>query len=181
MNENLNEEPIEQTEDTESTTENEAGSSKDEQGLESSTPLHSVKDDNIGQNDNTDDETKQEEWFSKDALEFQKAFPDINTDELFQDKAFLRFSEGKVGRVGLADIYRDYTEIVESIRKETIQKAEEEFAKRRAKAKATPGSLTEVSGETDSLYSLEDMKNMSQKAIIANWEKVQKSLKNLKK
>lgn len=180
MKENLKEEPIEQTEETEPTTENEVGARKDEQGLELSTPLRHAQD-VIGQNDNTDDETKQEEWFTKDALEFQKAFPDINTDELFQDKAFLRFSEGKVGKVGLADIYRDYTEIVESIRKDTIQKAEEEFAKRRAKAKATPGSLTEVSGETDSLYSLEDMKNMSQKAIIANWDKVQKSLKNLKK
>lgn len=130
--------------------------------------------------ENLTDENR-DEWFIEDRNKFLEKYPQIQSDELFTDHNFIKYANGKVGRESMIDIYNSYRTFYEDIEKSVLQKAEKEFASRISKAKATPGSLTENTQTTDSLYTLEELKNMSRKSIEANWDKVQRSIKNLKR
>ncbi len=122
-----------------------------------------------------------DEWFVNDRNNFLESYPDVNCDELFNDKFFIGYATGKVGEESMAEIYASYMELCHEIERRTKDRAEQEFALRLAKAKATPGSLTERNSRENSLFTLEELKAMTPKEIEQNWDKVQKSLKNLKK
>lgn len=127
------------------------------------------------------EQNEKDKWYVEDRDKFIEKYPQIQTEELFTDESFIKFANGKVGNESMTDIYEGYLSLCDEIEKRTLEKAEKEFANRIAKAKATPGSLTENTQKSDALYSLEEMKNMSRKAIEANWDKVQRSIRNLKK
>lgn len=122
-----------------------------------------------------------DEWFVNDRNNFLESYPDVNCEELFNDRFFIGYATGKVGEESMAEIYASYMELCSEIERRTKDRAEQEFAVRLAKAKATPGSLTARNSRENSLFTLEELKAMTPKEIEQNWDKVQKSLKNLKK
>lgn len=124
---------------------------------------------------------KREEWFFEDRNKFLEKYPQIQSEELFRDQNFIKYANGKVGQESMIEIYDSYRTLCEQIEKSVLEKAEKEFAQRISKANATPGSLTANNQTADSLYTLEELKNMSRKSIEANWDKVQRSIKNLKR
>lgn len=123
-----------------------------------------------------------DEWYKRDKEAFDRAYPELDKEVLFSDKAFLSFAEGKVGLESLSQIYSDYSSLIESVRERAIAEAEREFENRLAKAKATPGSLTEMADASDNgYYTLEEMKRMSQAYVEEHWDKVRESLKRINK
>lgn len=123
-----------------------------------------------------------DEWYKRDKEAFDKAYPELDKEELFSNRDFLNFAEGKVGVRGLADIYSDYNLLVKTIREKAFEEAEREFENRISKAQSTPGSLTEVADVSDNgYYTLEEMKRMSQEFVEAHWDKVRESLRRINK
>lgn len=110
--------------------------------------------------------TNKEEWFNQDAKDFKSKYPDIDQSILNSDK-FVRFAKGKVGVLPMAEIWADFTELFPQ------KKAE---AQALANKKSTPGKLA-TPEQTDNLYSKEQLQTMTQKQMLDNWEKVQKSAK----
>ncbi len=145
------------------------------------------KEDDLAKESDVETEEKEvslgsDEWYKRDKEAFDKAYPELDKEELFSDKEFLSFASGKVGSIGLAEIYSDYNNLVKTIRERTLLEAEREFESRINKARSTPGSLTEVAETSDNgYYTLEEMKRMSQDYVEAHWDKVRESLKRIKK
>lgn len=138
-----------------------------------------LKDESVDQAVN--DQGKRSDWFINDRKNFLERYPDVNCEELFTDKFFIGYASGKVGDESMAEIYASYLALCAEIEKKVLAKAEQDFAVRLAKAKATPGSLTENTPRESRLFTLEELKAMTPKEIEQNWDKVQKSLKNLRK
>lgn len=123
-----------------------------------------------------------DEWYKRDREAFDRAYPELDKEELFSNRDFLNFAEGKVGVRGLAEIYSDYNLLVKTIREKAFEEAEREFENRISKAQSTPGSLTEVADVSDNgYYTLEEMKRMSQEFVEAHWDKVRESLRRINK
>lgn len=136
---------------------------------------------NEGFDEDVNEEVKKSDWFINDRKNFLERYPDVNCEELFTDKFFLGYASGKVGDESMAEIYASYLALCAEIEKKVLAKAEQDFAVRLAKAKATPGSLTENTPSESRLFTLDELKGMTPKEIEQNWDKVQKSLKNLRK
>ncbi len=118
---------------------------------------------------------KDADWFRNDLQDFNTKHPDVSLEKLQADTRFVKFSEGKVGNVPLSKMYEDYTSFIAEFNQETDKKIRAAVAK----AIATPGSADSTTPPDQSIYSLDQIKKMSQKEIDANFEKVQKSLSKI--
>lgn len=125
----------------------------------------------------------QKEQVSKDVESFTTAHPDVKIDALFKDEDFMIFSKGKLGVIPLTEIYADYQQFSQKYRKMTEEekvKAQEEAQRKAAEAlarkQATPGSL-QSSAQTDGDYFTDEQINkMTQKEVMDNLEKVNRSI-----
>lgn len=72
----------------------------------------------------------------KDIDEFQKKYPDVNLNDLFNDKNFLDYAEGK--DKSLVDVYDSYNKFVTSFRNKGIETAKKTIAN----SVSSPGSLS---------------------------------------
>lgn len=117
----------------------------------------------------------------KDVTDFKAKYPTVDLQELAKDTAFNVFCNGKLGNIPLTDIYEQY-KVVQAEIAAKIQKQKEEAAiSKKAKENAAVGSLANTDdAAANGLYTLEQLKNMSEDEIEANWDKVLKSKAALK-
>lgn len=120
-------------------------------------------------------EAEQAAWYRTDRDRFLQEFPDVNLEELIKDEHFQVFADGKVGNVPLVDIYRSYT----ALQKDFENRSEERAAQRLANKKASPGALR--NGSTpDTFYTRDQVRQMSQEEVHANYDKIRKSMEKWK-
>lgn len=124
----------------------------------------------------TQKEEERADWFRKDREEFISKYPDINIDELIQDKHFQSFASGKVGMLPLAVIYESYS----GLRAEFEKKAKGMAKQMLANQKASPGALASPGTNDSGFYTPEQVKKMSQKEVRDNYEKIRASMSKWK-
>lgn len=130
-----------------------------------------------------EEKTKQtaqkDEFLKKDSEDFVKKYPNVKADELFKEPRFIKFSKGKLGNIPLTEIYEDYQELVGEI----DTRAKEMANKRVAKQIASPGDLKPSGASTaqETLYSLDELKKMTQQEVSENYDRVMKSLGAIRK
>lgn len=128
-----------------------------------------------------DEEKKQAEqraWFVKDREDFVAEFPDVTLSGdkgLLSNEAFQTYAGANVGKVPLAQLYKQFQSIRESIRNEAVQEA----ARAAAAAQSTPGSLSAPAGDK-SYFSYDDVKAMTPEQRKQNIDKILESRKNWK-
>lgn len=115
-------------------------------------------------------------WFRKDREEFVSKYPDINIDELIQDKQFQSFASGKVGMLPLAVIYESYSGLLAEFEKKSKRIAKQMLANQ----KASPGALASSGTNDSGFYTPEQVKKMSQKEVSDNYEKIRASMSKWK-
>lgn len=109
---------------------------------------------------------------ARDDIEaFRKAHPDVDTNALFQNEAFSDYAEGKLGSKPLTQIYDGYQKLMGGVRKAEQEKAAQAFANSRA----TPGSAQSTSSTDADFITFEQAKKMSEKEVMENYDKIQKS------
>lgn len=118
---------------------------------------------------------------TKDLTDFKAKYPTVDLQELAQDADFNVFCSGKLGNIPLTDIYDQYqgfkSRLVESVQKQK----EDAAVSKKAKENAAVGSLASTDdAAANGLYTIEQLKSMSEEDIEANWEKVKKSQAALK-
>ena len=123
----------------------------------------------------TAEQTKKE-WFEKDSKDFEAKYPDIEISKLDKDEKFIKFAKGKVGTIPLAEIYSDFVDLVGEFETTAEQKAENKLQRQQAYSKSSV-KINSTSSEP-ALYSLEQMKNMSQEEIEKNYDKFNKSYRH---
>lgn len=121
-------------------------------------------------------ESDQRQWYAKDSEDFAAAYPDVNLEHLIKDAGFAKYADGKVGRVPLAQIYRDYQDLVGTIKTEAERKAARTVAQHAANKQATPGSLS-GSGEGQAAFTREQVKKMTPEEVHKNYDKIMESQK----
>lgn len=119
---------------------------------------------------------KQEEWFENDYKDFKTKHPEVDLNELDKDDAFKTYAEDLVGKKPMSEIYDSYQDIVSRVKREQANTQ----ARQVANAKATPGSLTSPDTDNSDLFTIEDVKKMSQEEVHKNWDKIDKSRKSWK-
>lgn len=108
-----------------------------------------------------------EQWLESDAQDFKKKYPSVDK-AILDSETFAKFAKGKIGVLQMSEIWEDYNSLFPP--KKTTE------AQALANKKSSPGKLS-APEQTDNLYSKEDLQRLSQKEMLANWEKVQKSAK----
>lgn len=117
----------------------------------------------------------------KDIEDFQAAYPDVKLQDLANDTDFDTFCDGKLGNKPLKDIYASYLAFRAKLMGDGEEKAKQKAISQKAKGNASVGSLANTGGDSnDGLYSLEEIRKMSQDEIEANFDKVQKSMAKYK-
>ena len=110
-------------------------------------------------------EKQKEERWHKDIMDFKTKHPDLNLDELFNDKNFRIFAKGKAGNIPMAEIYSDYIAMLSEFEEKSKTKA----ARIIANKAATPGSLKgEAADGGDGLYTAQELANMSRAQLLKN-------------
>ena len=117
-------------------------------------------------------EAEKKAWYKEDQAKFEAAHPDVKLSELAQDKTFLSFAAGKVGKVPLNDIYAEYVDAKNAF----INEYKTQSAKEHANKKASPGALG-GEGSDKTRFTLEQMQGMSREEVRKNWPAIEESLK----
>lgn len=102
-------------------------------------------------------ESKDKEWYVKDKNSFIEAYPDVELNELINDKDFQLFSKGKVGITPLKEIYADYTVFINKFNK----KSEVEARKKVAKGMSSPKGVSSSEPSDSDYMSLDEIKKFS--------------------
>ena len=77
-----------------------------------------------------EDKQKQDDFIRQDYAQFSKKYADVNLNTLFNDESFKLFSNSRLGKDSLSDIYNDYLNFCNVVTKRyESKKAEEEKAK----------------------------------------------------
>lgn len=105
-------------------------------------------------------EREQDDWYAKDRDNFIDAYPDVDLNDLIEDKDFQIFSKGKVGIVPLKEIYSDYQTFVERFNEQVKKEARKKVAKGMGSPKRVANSSQE--GE---YYSMEEINKYSTKEL----------------
>lgn len=114
-----------------------------------------------------------DQWFAQDERDFGRAYPDVDREALFADPHFLDYAEGKVGKLPLGDIYAGYQRLRDALGQAAARTQE-------ARKRAT-GSLKQNAVDSEAeYYTLAEMQAMSTKYIEEHWDKVQRSLAQLR-
>lgn len=115
------------------------------------------------------------EQIQEDAKLFRTKYPNVSINDLQNDARFLKFSDGKLGTQTLTKVYGDYQDFVKEFDVEVDKKARRLLAK----SKSSPGAVETATPSVDSdFFTIEQIKQMSQKEISQNFEKVEKSMQN---
>ena len=117
-------------------------------------------------------EERSKEWYKNDRAEFKKNYPEINLEDLITDKHFIDYSEGKVGKKTLSEIYEGY----QSLKSDSAKKANAKAKQMIANAKASPGSLTSPNKVDSDFITEEQVERMSKKERIDNFDKIRASM-----
>lgn len=124
----------------------------------------------------SEDKRKQDDFLKKDLEDFIKEYPDVDLNTLVNDEDFELFSEGKIGNMPLANIYKSFIKF----QGKYAEKANKEARMKVAKSKSSPGSSS-ASEDKNDFYTFEQLKNMSDEELEKNWKKVEKSYDRLYK
>lgn len=122
-----------------------------------------------------DNEKSKTERIKKDVDDFRKAYPDVNLNELNNDKDFVKFSDKLLGKVSLKDVYEAYSSIKGDIKAVAEETAKKDIAKKIAKENTSVGSLSATGDAGSPKYTLEQIGKMTQKEIDKNWKDVESS------
>lgn len=99
------------------------------------------RDEEAKKNSQAEDEQKAQKNINDDIADFKAKHPDVDAIKLMQDGLFKKFSEGKLGKVKLSQIYEEYLDLQEKIisrkMEEENQKKKDEEAKKKG---FSPGS-----------------------------------------
>ena len=117
-------------------------------------------------------EQEEQEWYRKDTEDFIAKHPEVNLDTLIQDKQFQTFASGKVGTLPLSEIYEGYMELVAEFDKRSKQKVAQILANK----KASPGALSSPNGNSEGLFTREQVQAMSQEEVHKNYDKIRASM-----
>lgn len=113
----------------------------------------------------------QEARIQEDIMDFQRLYPEVSVAELMQNPDFQEINEGVLGTKPLVECYERYLKYQGRI----AEVAKDKAARLLAKQMASTGSLKGTSAQSDSYYTLEQLKKMTPEQLEANWEKVEKS------
>lgn len=113
----------------------------------------------------------QEARIQEDITDFQRLYPEVSVAELMQNPDFQEINEGVLGTKPLVECYERYLKYQGRI----AEAAKDKAARLLAKQMASTGSLKGTSAQSDSYYTLEQLKKMTPEQLEANWEKVEKS------
>ncbi len=122
-----------------------------------------------------DTEKSRAENIKKDVAEFKTAFPDVNLNELSQDKDFVKFSNKLLGKVSLKEVYEAYKDVKDSLKVNAEESAKKEIAKKIAKDNTSAGNLATSGNANAPMYTLEQIGKMSRSEIDKNWKDVEAS------
>lgn len=114
----------------------------------------------------------EKEWYRTDRENFQKAYPGVNISKLADDGQFASFAAGKVGKIPLAELYRDFLENKKAI----ISEYKEQVAREKANEKASPGSLSGANAGASGTFTPEEVRKMSRADIRQNLDKIRESM-----
>ena len=123
--------------------------------------------------ENLSDEQKSD-VVASDFASFKEKHPEVNVDELFENKGFLEFAGEHLGEVPLSVLYSMYNKATEK----KVQQANEleEKAMQKAKNDASVGALGTPGAASDAeFFTKEQVKNMSAEEIRKNYEKIRRS------
>lgn len=117
-------------------------------------------------------ESNRSEAAKREWAEFSEKYPDVKSNELFDNEEFMAFADGKFGAKTLLEIYEAYNTFISKYRKEADKKA----ARIMANAKASPGALATANGSTEQYYTREQVDKMSYDEVKRNYEVIRKSM-----
>lgn len=117
---------------------------------------------------------QKKEWFKKDAEDFKAKHPEVNLKNVLSDKDFVQFVGNNVGVIHLDQLYNSHQNYKKSVEEKAIAKAQETTARKVANKDASPGALKSTDAPDD-VYTLEQLKKMSDSDMDKNWAKVEKS------
>ncbi len=118
----------------------------------------------------------QQAWYENDAKDFAEKYPDVDKKALFEDGIFRDFAMKAVGALPMTKIYADYLELCGRLTEKAAADAETRLAREVAKAKASPGTLTDSHSDFEP-FSKERLREMSIEDIERNYERVMRSIK----
>lgn len=122
-------------------------------------------------------EELQRQKVNDDINSFRQKYPTIDVGELLKDNNFNSFADGKWGNQSIVKIYEDYQNLLKVINTKATEKAAQKIANQNAGV----GGLGDTQTNTgDGLYTLEELKSMSQEEVRKNYDKVMASYKALK-
>lgn len=119
-------------------------------------------------------ERQRADWFKSDHEDFVAKHPDVNLDELVNNKQFQLFADGKVGNAPLSKIYEDFMELISPYDEQVTQKA----AQMLANQKASPGALASTDTGSGRVFTREEVQKMSQKEVHENYDAIRESMKH---
>ena len=122
-----------------------------------------------------EDEAKQN-WYKKDREDFTAKHPEVNIDNLIQDKQFQLFASGKVGNLPLSEIYEGFIEVMSEYEKKAKQKAKQLLAN----SKSSPGSLSSPNTLDNGFFTKEQVQKMTQAEVDKNYDKIRASMRKWK-
>lgn len=114
----------------------------------------------------------------KQLVSFKQKYPEVDLEQLDNDKAFKRYIDGKL--LGAKDFTNLYEEFVEM--KAEIQGVESKSIERNyIKAQSSSGTSSSTSTTTGDVYSEEEMRKLSQRIPLMNPKDVAKIEEKLKR
>lgn len=118
--------------------------------------------------DITNQVEKEKAWYQKDKAKFFEINPDFDEQKfrlLMEDEDFNDFSNGKIGKIPLNEIYKEYNLFLKKIEDLANQKAQKMYLKKLS----SPGSLT--SSYMDKNFQWNDMSEQEFERAISNAKK----------
>lgn len=86
-----------------------------------------------------DEEQKQKQWYEDDAKDFVDKYSTEKLQELTEDEDFNLFASGKIGKLPLSQIYKDYQKLIGKYEKKSVETAKQLVANNTT----TPGAIEE--------------------------------------
>ena len=111
-------------------------------------------------------------------VEFKRKYPDIELQQLDEDKAFKRFIDGKLlGSKHFTALYEEFIDFKAELTGVETQAIQRNYIK----AQSSSGSSTSTSTTTGDIFSEEEMKQLSSKLPLMNPKDISKVEEKLKR
>ena len=119
---------------------------------------------------------QQAEWFRRDRESFSTKYPDVNLEQLIQNRQFQLFASGKVGALPLTEIYEGFVEVASEYEKKAKQMAKQMLANR----KASPGALSSPAAPDTAFFTKEQVQKMTEEEVSKNYDRIRASMRHWK-